>query len=168
LDVGNPAVKSNWQRHVLAATGYRELGMFDEAARVIEEVDAEDKGRKEVLAVRVDLYMAAQNWKLVAEVARHLVDIESENAAWWINLAYATRRAESIDKAQALLLQARKLHPDNAIIAFNLSCYACVTGHIDQAKTYLKHAISLDSNIRGLALHDEDLQTLWSWIIDST
>jgi Flp pilus assembly protein TadD len=168
LDVGNSAVKSNWQRHVLAATGYRELGMFDEATRAIEEVDAEDKGRKEVLAVRVDLYMAAQNWNLVAEVARHLVDIEPENAAWWINLAYATRRAESIDQAQALLLQGRKLHPDNAIVAFNLSCYACVTGHIDQAKTYLKHALSLDNNIRGLALRDEDLQPLWSWIIDST
>ena len=161
-------MKSNWQRHVLAATGYRELGMFDEAARAIEEVDAEDKGRKEVLAVRVDLYMATQNWNLVAEVAGHLVDIEPENAAWWINLAYATRRAENIDQAQTLLLQARKLHPDNAIIAFNLSCYACVTGNIEQAKTHLKHAMTLDSNIRGLALRDEDLQTLRSWIIDST
>ena len=55
--------------------------------------------------------MAMQKWDLVAEVARSLVDTEPENAAWWINLAYATRRAESIDKAQAFLLQARKLHP---------------------------------------------------------
>jgi Flp pilus assembly protein TadD len=168
LDVDNPAVKSNWQRHVLAATGYCELGMFDEAARALEEIDAEDKSRKEVLAARVDVYMAAQKWSLVAEVARHLVDIEPENAAWWINLAYATRRSESIDKAQALLLQARKLHPDNAIIVFNLSCYACVSGQIEQAKTHLKHAIALDSNIRELARRDEDLQTLWSWIAEST
>ena len=43
-------MKSNWQRHVLAATGYRELGMFDEAERTLEEIDAEDKHRKEVLA----------------------------------------------------------------------------------------------------------------------
>jgi predicted Zn-dependent protease len=167
LDFDNPAVKSNWQRHVLAATGYCELGMFDEAERTLGEINAEDKGRKEVLAARVDLYMAAQKWSSVAEVARDLVDIEPENAAWWINLAYATRRAETIDKAQALLLQAQKLHR-NAIIAFNLSCYACVTGHIEQAKTHLKHAIALDSNIRGLALRDEDLQTLWSWIVEST
>ncbi len=167
LQVGNPAVNSNWQRHVLAASGYCELGMFDEAELALEEIDADDKARKEVLAARVDLYMATQKWSLVIEVARHLVDIEPENAAWWVNLAYATRRAESIDKAQALLLQARKLHHDNAIIAFNLSCYACVTGHIEQAKTHLKHAIALDSNIRGLALRDEDLRTLWSWIVGS-
>jgi Flp pilus assembly protein TadD len=168
LEFGNPAVKSSWQRHVLAATGYYELGMFDEAELALEEIDAEDRARKEVLAARVDLYMATQKWSLVAEVARHLVDIEPENAAWWVNLAYATRRAESIDKAQALLLQARKLHPNNPIIAFNLSCYACVTGHIEQAKTHLKDAIALNSNIRGLALRDEDLQTLWRWIVSST
>ena len=168
LAFGNPAVKSHWQRHLLAATGYCELGMFDEAELALEEIDAEDKVRKEVLAARVDLYMATQKWSLLAEVTRHLVDIEPENAAWWVNLAYATRRAESIDKAQALLLQARKLHHDNAIIAFNLSCYACVTGDIEQAKSHLKHALALDSNIRGLALRDEDLQTLWSWIVSST
>ena len=161
-------VKSNWQRHVLAASGYCELGMFDEAELALEAIDAEDKVRKEVFAARVDLYMATQKWSSVAEVARHLVDIEPENAAWWVNLAYATRRAESIDKAQALLLQARALHPDNPIIAFNLSCYACVTGHTEQAKTHLNHAIALDRNIRGLALRDEDLQTLWSWIVSST
>jgi Flp pilus assembly protein TadD len=168
LEVSKPAVKSNWQRHVLVATGYSELGMFDEAELALEEIDAEEKGRQEVLAARVDLYMAMQKWSLVAEVARHLVNIEPENASWWVNLAYATRRAESIDKAQALLLQARKLHPDNATIAFNLSCYACVSGQSEQAKTHLKHAIALDSNIRALALRDEDLQTLWNWIADST
>jgi Flp pilus assembly protein TadD len=167
LDFGTTAVKSTWQRHVLAATGYRELGMLEEAERALDEIDAEDKGRKDVLAARVDLYMAAQKWSSVAEVAQHLVDIEPENPTWWINLAYATRRSESIDSAQALLLQARKLHPDNAIIAFNLSCYACVTGHIEQAKAHLKHAIALDNNIRDLAQRDEDLQTLWSWIADS-
>ena len=142
--------------------------MFDEAARALEEVDAEDKSRKEVLAARVDICMATQRWSSVVEVARHLVDIEPENAAWWINLAYATRRSEGIDKAQALLLQAQKLHPDHAIIAFNLSCYACVTGHSEQAKTHLKEAIALDSKIRQLALRDEDLRPLWSWIAELT
>jgi Flp pilus assembly protein TadD len=168
LEFDNPPVKSSWQRHVLVATGYCELGMFDEAELALEEIDAEDKDRKEVLATRVDLYMATQKWSLVAEVARHLADIEPENAAWWVNLAYAIRRAESIDTAQGVLLQAQKLHPNNATIVFNLSCYACVSGQIEQAKTFLKHAMALDSNIRGLALHDEDLQTLWSWIADLT
>jgi Flp pilus assembly protein TadD len=153
---------------VLAASGYCELGMFDEAARALEEIDPEDRTKKEVLSARVDLYMAAKNWSSVAEVAQHLVNVEPENATWWINLAYATRRAENIEKAEALLQQARKLHPDNPIIAFNLSCYACVTGRIDEAKIHLKEAIMLDSKVRELAIRDEDLKTLWSWIRAST
>ncbi|HET9522897.1 MAG TPA: hypothetical protein VFO90_01625 [Terrimicrobiaceae bacterium] len=47
--------------------------------------------------------------ELAAAVARHLVKVEPENAAWWINLAYATRRrCESVEKAEAILIQARR------------------------------------------------------------
>jgi hypothetical protein len=35
--ISNP-VKADWQRHVLASSGYLELGMFDEAAQVLEEI----------------------------------------------------------------------------------------------------------------------------------
>lgn len=141
--------------------------MLDEAARTLGEIDPEDRTRTEVLGARVDCHMAAKEWGMAAKLAGHLIEVEPENAGWWINLAYATRRAEGIDKAEALLLRARKLHPDNAIIAFNLACYACVSGRLEEAKVHLEHAIELDNTIRGLALHDEDLKSLWSWVSDS-
>ena len=52
--------------------------------------------------------MAGKKWELAAAVARHLVKLEPENAAWWINLAYATRRCESVEKVEAILIQARE------------------------------------------------------------
>jgi hypothetical protein len=42
--IPNP-LKTNWQRHVLASSGYLELGMFDSAAVVLEESAPEDKNR---------------------------------------------------------------------------------------------------------------------------
>ena len=42
-------MNSDWQRHVLASSGYLELGMLDDAALVLEEIEPEDKNRKEVL-----------------------------------------------------------------------------------------------------------------------
>jgi len=39
--------------------------------------------------------MAAKKWDMAAAVASHLVRVEPENVAWWINLAYSVRRAES-------------------------------------------------------------------------
>ncbi len=138
--------------------------MLEEAARVLEEIDPEDRARIEVLGARVDCYIAAKNWSMAAEAAGHLVEAEPENADGWINLAYATRRAQSLETAEALLLQAQKLHPDNAIIAFNLACYACVTGRLEEARTRLEHAMQLDTKIRKLALQDKDLEPLRNWL----
>ena len=72
-------LKTDWQRHVLASSGYLELGMFDAAALVLEEIAPEDKNRTEVLGMRVQLYMAAKKWDMAAAVASHLVKVEPEN-----------------------------------------------------------------------------------------
>jgi tetratricopeptide (TPR) repeat protein len=130
-------MKSDWQRHVLASSGYRELGMFDSAAQVLEEIAPEDK------------------------VASHLVKVEPENAGWWITLAYSVRRIEGIEKAEAILLRAQAIHPKVAMIAFNLACYASVAGRTEEAKERLRHAIQLDKEIRKLAIEDNDLKPLW-------
>jgi hypothetical protein len=51
--------------------------------------------------------MAANKWDVAAAVTSHLVKVEPEEAGWWINLAYATRRCEGIEKAEMILLRAR-------------------------------------------------------------
>jgi len=118
--ISNP-LKSDWQRHVVASSGYLELGMFDATALVLEEIAPEEKTRNEVLGARVNLYMAAKKWDMAAAVARHLVKVDPENPGAWINLAYSVRRAENIEQAEAVLLKARALHPKDAWIAFNIA-----------------------------------------------
>jgi hypothetical protein len=72
--------------------------------------------------------------------------------------------SKASENAEAILLRAQKMHPQVAMIAFNLVCYASVTGRIEEAKERLRHAIELDKDVRGLALDDEDLKPLWNWI----
>jgi lipopolysaccharide biosynthesis regulator YciM len=76
-------LKSDWQRHVFARSGYVELGMFDSAAQVLEEIAPEDKSHNEVLGARVGIYMAAKKWDMAAAVASHLVKVDPETAGWW-------------------------------------------------------------------------------------
>jgi tetratricopeptide (TPR) repeat protein len=102
--------------------------------------------------------------KSAAAVASHLVKVEPENEAWWIGLAYSIRRSEGVEKAEAILLRAQAIHPKVAMIAFNLACYASVTGRIEDAKERLRHAIDLDKGVQKLAIDDEDLKPLWDWI----
>ena len=53
-----PPLNSDWQRHVLASSGYLELGMLDDAAMVLEEITLAHKTRSEVLGARVGIYLA--------------------------------------------------------------------------------------------------------------
>ena len=101
---------------------------------------------------------------MAAAVASHLVKVDPQTAGWWISLAYALRRTESVEKAEAILLRVQAIHPQVAMIAFNLARYASVTGRMVEAKERLRHAIELDKDVRGLALDDEDLRPLWEWI----
>ena len=78
---GSNPLKADWQTHVLASSGYLELGMFDAATLVLEEIAPEDKTRNEVLGARVNLYMAAKKWDMVAAVASHLVKVDPKPQA---------------------------------------------------------------------------------------
>ena len=40
--------------------------------------------------------MAAKKWDMAAAVASHLVKVDPGTAGWWISLAYALRRTESV------------------------------------------------------------------------
>jgi predicted Zn-dependent protease len=79
--------------------------MFDAAALVLEEIAPKDKTRNGVLGARVDIYMAAKKWDMAAAVASHLVKVDPETAGWYISLAYAVRRSETIEKAEAILFE---------------------------------------------------------------
>jgi lipopolysaccharide biosynthesis regulator YciM len=58
--------------------GYLELGMLDDAALALEEIEPEDKTRTEVLGARIALYITAKKWGMAAAVASHLVKVEPE------------------------------------------------------------------------------------------
>ena len=64
--------------------------------------------------------MAAKKWDRAAAVAGHLVKVDPENEAWWINLAYSVRRSEGVEKAEEGASDASKDCNDR----FNLPCYA--------------------------------------------
>jgi Flp pilus assembly protein TadD len=138
--------------------------MFAEAEKSLEEISPEDQSQSEVLGVRLNLYMAAKKWQLAASIARRLLETEKENVAVWVNLAYSVRRSESLEEAEAILLRGRAVHPKDALIIYNLACYASAAGRTEEAKERLHEALELDKGLRALAREDPDLRPLWNWI----
>lgn len=138
--------------------------MLNEAEECLKEITPADQSRTEVSNVRLNLYMAAKKWAFAARVAAQLVETEPENVSAWINLAYSLRRSEGLDQAEAVLLRAHTLHPDYALIFYNLACYASVTSRIEDAKERLQRAFELDEDLRAMAIEDLDLRPLRDWI----
>lgn len=69
------------------------------------------KTRNNFLYARLDIYLAAKKCDMAAAVARHLAKADRENPGALIDLADAVWRAENIEQAEGILLQARALHP---------------------------------------------------------
>ena len=110
------------QLHLRAAPGYIELEMFEEANAELEEIDPFCRHLPEVLMARLAIYHGLKKWDLLAVVAKKLTEWNPKEPGFFVELAYATRRAESIHAAHAILTRAASLHPTDPTIQFNLAC----------------------------------------------
>jgi len=144
-----------------AAQGYLELGMFLEANGELELLPKQLKHRTEVLKLRLEIYRESKAWKLMEVVARELWKRHSDSPEHWNNLAFAIRRTESVESANAILLQAVEKFPEDAMTNYNLGCYACQLGDLASAKAFVGDAIKLDAKFKLLALDDADLEPMW-------
>lgn len=135
--------------------------MFTDANEELERIDPFNRAVPEVLAVRIAIYHGLQKWELMRGIAKRLADFQPDDVQWTISLAYATRRAQSIEAAKEILLNAESRFPKEAIIFYNLAYYECQLGEIENTKDYLKKAFEIDSTWRLQALDDEDLKPVW-------
>ena len=149
------------KKQLQVAVGYLELGMLLEANAEIENLAPDIKTSSPALGVRMEIYRAAQKWRLMEVVALELWKRHQGEPVYWNDLAWAVRRADSLKAGQKILLNAAERFPSDAMTQFNLGCYACQLGDIDQAKERVGKAIKLDAKFKMLALDDPDLEPLW-------
>ena len=150
----------NWKWRVSHARGYRELGLLKEARQELALVPETHADNSEVLAEYAALSQETGSWRKLAAACRTLAKRHPEDPGWWIMWAYGTRRAESIEAAEKILLEAEALHADNATIQFNLGCYACQLGNLGAAHARVQRAIALDRAFAAMAQSDADLEPL--------
>lgn len=142
------------------ASGYLQLGMFREAAAELARLDGQLENDPDVLRLKLEMHAAGGEWRSARKCGRLLVELAPEDAQAWISYAFVTRRAVSIRSARRILARAERLHPEEPIIKFNLSCYASQLGHFQEATLYLIEAIAIHPACQDLALSDPDLEPL--------
>jgi tetratricopeptide (TPR) repeat protein len=148
-------------RLLAEAVGYLELGMPQDAWDALEEIPAEERHLPPVLQIRLEIYRHMEKYEGMATMAEHLTKQFPEDAQYWISLAYAQRRYIDLQTAEQTLKLALGIFPDDGLIHYNLACYSCVSGRIDEGKVQLETALRLDPNLKATALEDEDLVGVW-------
>lgn len=151
--------------HILRAVeAWTELGNYPEAHRELDSIALEKQAHPDVMEYRFQIYASAKEWDAAATIARKITERDPSRAAGWLHLAYATRRASSgsLQAAWDILSPASERFPENALIQYNLACYSCQMGQLDEAKLRLRNAFKTGNakEIKRMASSDPDLQPL--------
>ena len=160
-DNGTPfMIDSPSQMSFLAAEGYLELGMLDDAMQEYKRLSARTKQSVEGLTLLIEIHRAAGNASELEFVAEQLCIIDPDNVDRWIELALALR---SIKTARELLLKVAERFPDTALVHFHLARFECSLGNLALAKEHLGRSKKLCPVCRVLALTDEsDFLPIWA------
>jgi Flp pilus assembly protein TadD len=154
--------------YLSAAAGWVGLGNLVEAEAELGRIGAARQQHPDVLEVRWALHAEQKKWAEALQVARQLIHAVPEEAAGWLHQAYAMRRAPGggLQRAWEALLAASEKFPREPLVAFNLACYACQMGRLEEARAWLKRASEIAGKeiIKRQALGDEDLKPLWEEI----
>lgn len=152
-------VEIRW--HLQRADGFLDLKMTGQARAELDRIPAELRGAAIFRIIDMRLACEEKDWARAAQIMSVLCEEFPADAGFRIQLAYAKRRAEGIEVARRILADAAPLFPKVATIPFNLACYECQLGNLDEAMRKLQQAFALDGSYREAALEDEDLRALW-------
>lgn len=141
--------------------GFLDLKMTRPARAAWEKVAALHSAHPDVESLQMRLLVEEKDWASARDLALRWRERNPDDAGAWIQLAYATRRSNGLAAAEKILLAARAKFPREPIIPYNLACYACQSQRLDEARSLLNEASTLDPQCIQLASGDDDLEPLW-------
>ena len=141
--------------------GYLALGMLAHAVQELSEIDLKDRFIPRVVEARMDLLVEAKQWHHLVSLAKDFAQLRPAHEKGRIMWAYALRELNRVHEAREVLIEADAvLGKSSALFHYNLACYHCLLGELDQARTRLSQAFVLDEDLRFTALEDADLRPL--------
>ena len=150
----------DFQRTLLAAQGYAELGMLPDALAEMDTLDDAVRERPDVLEMRTLILMRAARWPEALQTARVLCVRAPENGAGWVHTAFCLHEMGDSARARDIMLAAPPALREEPVFHYNLACYECALGDMDLARAYLQKSFAMDKKYREFARRDPDLEPL--------
>lgn len=145
-----------------AARGWHLLGCLKEALEELQSISPELQVHPDVLETRFAICASARKWVLCMEIAAAMLDLAPERPTTWINSAFTLHELNQTQDAWDALATVQDRFPDVPTIPYDLACYACRLGRLEESRELLRRAVKMGGvDYKRMALEDGDLQPLW-------
>jgi hypothetical protein len=149
--------------------GWLELGNPREANEELKQIAPVLQVHPDVLEARWEICALAKEWDVCLNIACAIVELAPDRPFGWIGLAYSLRRVEGggLRAAYMTLLLVAEEFPTEPMIPFDLSCYSCQMGRLEDARAWLHRAFAVADRtgtrkrLKHMALQEPDLEPLW-------
>jgi len=148
------------ERALLAAQGYLELGMVEEALAELVAVQSPAISDPDLIELRLHILMQGGRWTDALASAEELLRLNSSAIPAYIHGAFALHELGRTAEARDLLLRAPEILGADPTYHYNIGCYEAVLGNSDSAMQSLKKSFALDETYRDFAKLDPDLEAI--------
>lgn len=148
------------ERKIIAAQGYVELGLYEEARIELTSLPEGSVERCDVIEITVLCLMGERRWAEALESARELCIADPDEPGGFIHAAYCLHEMGRTREAVDTLMRGPASLQSKAVFFYNLGCYRARLGEIDAAVEMLHKAFLKDSSLRKAAKRDPDLGAL--------
>jgi predicted Zn-dependent protease len=150
----------SFEQIIRIAEGYSELGMLDDALAQLDQLEAKDEDRLEIMRMRVDILLRKQNWEDALGLSLRFCTANPNQPYGYVHAAFCLHELGRTPEAKQTLLDGPASLLDEPVYYYNLACYDTVLGNLEPAKAYLRASFRLDKSFREMAKNDPDLQQI--------
>lgn len=150
------------ERSLLAAQGYLELGMVEEALSELVAIETSAISDPDLIELRLHVLMQGERWSDALASAEELLLLNSSALPAYIHGAFALHELGRTAEARDLLLRGPEVLGMDPTYHYNIGCYEAVLGNRESAKRSLERSFALDSTYRDFAKQDSDLESIRS------
>jgi predicted Zn-dependent protease len=148
------------ERALLAAQGYLELGMAEEALAELSTIPELEIQDPDIVELRLHILMQAKRWTEALSTAQELRRIHPDALPAYIQGAFALHELGRTTEARDLLLKGPEQLRKDPTFHYNVGCYEAVLGNREAALQSLEQSFALDDTYRDFARQDPDLALL--------
>ena len=148
------------ERTLLAAQGYSELLMFDDALAELASLPEEAARDPAVVELRAVILIQAKRWKPALTTSHDLCRAAPDKASGFIHAAFCLHELGRTEEARDTLLAGPAVLHSEPTFHYNLACYEFQLGNLECARTHLDKSVELDKKFKDYAKGDPDLQAL--------